>query len=98
MLGQWLMSRTLYLIAYDVSDNATRARVCRYLKSYRVSGQKSVPEIWVTPAELVLIQRDLDNEIDAATDRIQLFPLDPRMHTECRGKGTSFRKPHFLVV
>ena len=47
------MPRTLYLVAYDVCGDPRRlARVGRYFHSYRVAGQKSVPEIWVTPAEL----------------------------------------------
>ena len=46
------MARTLYLVAYDVCEPRRLARVGRYFKSYRVAGQKSVPEIWITPAEL----------------------------------------------
>jgi len=46
------MPRTLYLVAYDISDPRRLGRVCRSLKGYRVQGQKSVPEIWVTPAAL----------------------------------------------
>lgn len=43
------MTRALYLVAYDVHDSRRLGRVCRCLKSYRVDGQKSVPEIWLTP-------------------------------------------------
>ena len=46
------MARSLYLVAYDVCNPRRLARVTRYFHSYRVAGQKSVPEIWVTPAEL----------------------------------------------
>ena len=53
------MPRNLYLVAYDVCDPKRLSRVGRYFHSYRVAGQKSVPEIWVTPAELAHIQADL---------------------------------------
>lgn len=67
------MPRTLYLVAYDVCGDARRlARVGRYFQSYRVAGQKSVPEIWVTPAELRTISADMAQLLDSSTDRLQL--------------------------
>ena len=51
------MPRNLYLVAYDVCDPKRLSRVGRYFHSYRVAGQKSVPEIWVTPAELQRVPR-----------------------------------------
>lgn len=44
-----MADRTLYLVAYDVRHPKRLAKVGRYFHSYRVAGQKSVPEIWVTP-------------------------------------------------
>ncbi|MDO5623726.1 MAG: CRISPR-associated endonuclease Cas2 [Pseudomonadota bacterium] len=92
------MPRTLYLVAYDVRDPRRLARVGRYFQSYRVAGQKSVPEIWVTPGELQAIQRDIGQLIDQSEDRLQLIALDPRMQRQCLGKAATFRAPYFCVV
>ena len=92
------MPRTLYLIAYDVCQPRRLARVTRYLHSYRVAGQKSVPEIWVTPAELAHIQADLRRLLQEGEDRLQLIALDPRMTPRCMGQAESFQATHFCVV
>lgn len=90
------MSRTLYLVAYDVCDPRRLARVSRYFHSYRVAGQKSVPEIWVTPAELQSIRHTMDLLLDTRHDRLQLIALDPRMHRRCMGRAATFSAPFFL--
>ncbi len=92
------MARTLYLVAYDVSEPRRLARVGRYFKSYRVAGQKSVPEIWVTPAELRTIRADLAHLLDPATDRFQLIALDPRMQPRCMGQAATFTTPYFCIT
>lgn len=92
------MSRTLYLVAYDVRDPRRLARVGRYFRSYRVAGQKSVPEIWVTPAELQRIRADMDHLLDPGTDRLQLIALDPRMRRRCLGLAATFSTPFFCVT
>lgn len=92
------MPRALYLAAYDVTDPKRLARVGRYFQGYRVAGQKSVPEIWVTPAELQTIRRDLERLLDARADRLQLIALDPRMRPRCLGQADTFGTPYFSVV
>ena len=92
------MARTLYLVAYDISEPRRLARACRYFKSWRVAGQKSVPEIWVTPAELRAIRAHLAQLLDPASDRIQLIALDPRMTPSCLGQAASFGPQHFCIV
>ena len=93
------MSRTLYLVAYDVCGDAQRlARVGRYFHSYRVAGQKSVPEIWVTPAELRTITADMAELLDSATDRLQLIALEPRLQAHCLGQAASFNTPYFCIT
>ncbi len=94
------MARALYLVAYDVCQPRRLARVSRYFHSFRVAGQKSVPEIWVTPAELAAIQTDLRRLLDAAEDRLQLIALDPRMRPRCMGQAATFNhgNTHFCVT
>lgn len=92
------MPRTLYLVAYDIGEPRRLARVGRYFHAYRVAGQKSVPEIWVTPAELRHILADLQQLLDLETDRIQLIALDPRLFPRCLGQANTFRTPYFCVT
>lgn len=92
------MSRTLYLVAYDICQPRRLARVTRYFHSYRVAGQKSVPEIWVTPAERSHIEADMARMLQADKDRLQLIALDPRMTPRCMGLAESFKATHFCVT
>ena len=92
------MSRTLYLVAYDVCDPRRLAQVSRYFNSYRVAGQKSVPEIWVTAAELQRIRHDVGRLMDTREDRLQLIALDPRMQRRCLELAATFSNPYFCVV
>ena len=92
------MARSLYLVAYDVCNPRRLARVTRYFHSYRVAGQKSVPEIWVTPAELAHIQADQRRLLQEGEDRLQLIALDPRMTPRCMGQAESFKATHFCVT
>ena len=92
------MPRTLYLVAYDVSEPRRLARVGRYFHSYRVAGQKSVPEIWVTPAELQRIRADMGRLLNAEADRLQLIALDPRMRRRCLGQAHTFSTAYFCVT
>jgi CRISPR-associated protein Cas2 len=90
--------RTLYLVAYDVCEPHRLQRVCRYLTGYKVGGQKSVFEIWATPAELASIRRDLAELMEPAEDRLHVFALDPRMKPRCLGQARHFDQQHFAIV
>jgi CRISPR-associated protein Cas2 len=90
--------RTLYLTAYDIADPCRLRRVHRYLCAYRVGGQKSVPEIWVTPGELRQIRVDLAGMLDREKDRLHIFALDPRMRVICMGRGKEFDARFFSIV
>lgn len=92
------MSRTLHLVAYDVCEPHRLQRVCRYLTGYKVGGQKSVFEVWVTPAELRQIRADLDQIMDSGADRLHILALDPRMKPRCLGLAHSFEQHHFCIV
>lgn len=92
------MPRTLYLVAYDICHPRRLARVTRYFHSYRVAGQKSVPEIWVTPAERATIETDMNRLLEAGEDRLQLIALDPRMAPRCMGLAETFESTHFCVT
>jgi CRISPR-associated protein Cas2 len=96
--GSMDTNRTLYLVAYDVCEPRRLQRVCRYLTGFKVGGQKSVFEIWVTPAELTHIRTDLDELMVPAEDRLHILALDPRMKPLCLGRATSFEQHYFAIV
>lgn len=92
------MSRKTYLVAYDITNPKRLNRVYRYLIGYKVEGQKSVFEIWVTSAELRKIKAELSNLIDAHTDRLHVVELDPRTTPYCYGIATHFKQDFFWII
>lgn len=90
--------RTLYLVAYDVCQPHRLQKVCRYLTGYKVGGQKSVFEVWATPAELKHIRIDLDALMEPAEDRLHILALDPRMQPRLCGRATHFSENFFAIV
>lgn len=92
------MARTLYLICYDITDPKRLYRVAHYLKGYKVDGQKSAYECWVTESEKRQILTELQTLTDPTTDRVHLFQLDPRQQVECFGCATHFTTPGFFIT
>lgn len=77
--------RSLYLVCYDVCSPKRLRRVHKFLLAYRVGGQKSFFECWLTPAELRQVRERLAGLIEATEDRVHIFQLDPRMACERLG-------------
>jgi CRISPR-associated protein Cas2 len=68
---------SLYVAAYDISDDNRRESVARVLLTYGHRLQRSVFEVWLDPAEV----RQLCCEVGpylAKSDTFQLFPVDER--------------------
>lgn len=72
--------------------------MCRYLTGYKVGGQKSVFELWVTPAELQEIRQVLDELMNSDEDRLHILALDPRMQVRCLGLAESFKQSFFSIL
>lgn len=92
------MARSLYLACYDIADPKRLRRVCRLLQGYRVEGQLSAYECWLTPSELRDVKVALTQLIDTEEDRVHLFRLDPRMSVQCYGQAKHFTGGPFLIV
>lgn len=90
--------RKLYLVCYDIASPKRLRRVGRYLKAYRVEGQKSVYECWVTEGERRRIVADLETLTSPIEDRISLFQLDPRQRVRCFGLAEHFTTPGFFIT
>jgi len=90
--------RTLYLVAYDICGPRRLQRISRYLTGYKVGGQKSVYELWVTAAELAAIRAELETLMQLDEDRLHILALDVRMKPRCYGIAQSFNLGWFAIV
>lgn len=92
------VARTLYLVCYDVCQPARLRRVHKYLLGYKVGGQKSFFECWLTSAELREVCEMLGRLLDRSEDRAHIFQLDPRMRCDLLGLAKAPRTDVFLIV
>lgn len=86
------MSRDLYLVCYDISDEDTLQQVRQYLQGWRVQGQKSAMECWFTSSEVQAAKDYLHTLIDQSTDRLLFVRLDPRQPVLHIGKHRDFEQ------
>ena len=92
------VARTLYLVCYDICCPKRLYRVHRFLLGYKVGGQKSFFECWLSSAELRLVQRTLATLLDGSVDRAHIFQLDPRMKNQGLGLAGNPGIPIFMIV
>ncbi len=92
------MSRTLYLVCYDVADARRLRRVHKLVMAYAIGGQKSFYECWLTVPELRDMRANLAAEIDVELDRVHLFQLDSRMHPMFFGVACQAAMQPFMIV
>lgn len=91
--------RSLYLVCYDVCDPRRLRHVHKFLLGYKVGGQKSFFECWLTPPELNVVRRTLAELIDPNEDRVHVFQLNPRMAPDLFGLAESVPlEAPFMVV
>jgi CRISPR-associated protein Cas2 len=90
--------RSIYLICYDVCHPKRLYRVRRFLEGYRIGGQKSCFECWLTPAELHTVEDEISSLIQQEEDRVHVFQLDPRMKMECLGVASPPSPGAFMVL
>jgi len=81
--------RSLYLVCYDICQPRRLQKVHHYLQGFKVGGQKSFFECWLTPPELCAVRRTLSELMDTSMDCVHIFQLDPRMTTEFYGKAST---------
>lgn len=90
--------RNLFLICYDVASPKRLYRVHKFLLGYKVGGQKSFFECWLTPAELRTVRSGLLARLDLKKDRAHIFQLDPRMSCRHLGAARPVQDGPFLVL
>jgi CRISPR-associated protein Cas2 len=92
------MQRTLYLVAYDISDPRRLARALKIVRAYATGGQKSVHECWLLPGELLALRAELGAAIDHREDSVLFVRLDPRMKPRTLGIARPPADPAFFFV
>jgi CRISPR-associated protein Cas2 len=92
------MERTLYLIAYDITEDKRLNRVRQFLKGYSTGGQKSVYECYLTDSELGYVKSELEILIDEEEDRVHIFTMDGRSRTHTLGIAVQARDPEYFYV
>ena len=84
------MKRQPVIVAYDISDHASRRRVFRILKEWRIEGQKSVHECYLTRSEAEELFLQLGQILDQRSDHLLMAWLDQSRKGLARGKGRVF--------
>jgi len=69
--------RTRYLLAYDIRDKRRLRRVHQVAKAWGYPLQYSVFVCDLSRSELLLMKRDLRDEMSTAQDSVSLFDLGP---------------------
>lgn len=93
-----MSTRTLYLAAYDVSEPRRLAAALQLTRAYATGGQKSVHELFLTPAERSALVDDMGVLLDLSTDRFLLLKLDPRSRVYTLGKAIEPADPDYFYV
>lgn len=92
------MDRTLYLIAYDITDDKRLNRMRHFLKGYSTGGQKSVYECFLTDGELRYVTRRLHGLIKDDEDRAHIFTMDGRSRTHTLGIAIQPKDPDYFYI
>jgi CRISPR-associated protein Cas2 len=66
---------TLYVIAYDISDDKRRTRVHKILRGFGRWTEFSLFECFLTKKELLQLRARLDKHLDASQDRVRIYTL-----------------------
>jgi CRISPR-associated protein Cas2 len=91
-------ARDLYLAAYDVSEPRRLKAALQLTRAYATGGQKSVHELWLTPAERQGLVEDMSVLLDLGTDRFLLLRLDPRSRVHTLGRAVAPSDPDYFYV
>jgi CRISPR-associated protein Cas2 len=90
--------RALHLAAYDISEPRRLIAALKLMRAFATGGQKSVHELYLTPAERQSLVEDMGVLMDLETDRFLLLRLDPRSRVHTLGKAVTPSDPDFFYV
>ncbi|QTR48559.1 CRISPR-associated endonuclease Cas2 [Candidatus Thiothrix anitrata] len=91
-------ARILYLAAYDISDQGRLRAALHCVRAYATGGQKSVHEVWLTPAEKGQLLGDMGYILEEDTDSFLLIRLDARQTVHTLGLGVAPIDPDWFYL
>lgn len=86
--------RDLFVVPYDVKDNARRRKVADLLQDYGHRVQFSVFEVRLSPEELRNLLVRLKAALDEEVDSLRLYPLCSRCQGRVWTLGVRKEPPH----
>ncbi len=92
------MSRTLFLVLYDISCPRRLVRALHAVREHATGGQKSVHECFLNPTELRALRKTLRAIVDPSEDSLLFIRLDPRMKPRVLGIARPPADPAFFYV
>ncbi|GAQ95559.1 CRISPR-associated protein Cas2 [Thermodesulfovibrio aggregans] len=90
--------RTLFIIAYDITDERRLAQIRYFLKGYSTGGQRSVYECYLTKEELKFIISKLKRMIFPYEDRVHIFRVDGRSRVITLGIAVPPSDPSYFYI
>lgn len=96
--NNYIVSRKLYVIAYDITDEKRITQMRCFLSGYSVGGQKSVYECYLTEGELETVIGKIREIIVPLLDRVHIFLMDGRSKPHLLGKAVPPQDPQFFYV
>jgi len=90
--------RDLYLVAYDVSDDARLRQALEAVRCFATGGQLSVHECWLTEAERDALFAQLVHLLEPMQDRLLFVRLDPRQKPVVMGRALPPEDPDWFFV
>src|SRR6266702_4550467 len=66
---------TLYVVAYDISDDRRRTKVHKVLRGFGQWTEFSLFECFLTKKELLQMRAKLDKHLDASNDKVRIYTL-----------------------
>src|SRR6266566_195385 len=64
---------TLYVVAYDISDDKRRTKIHKILKGFGQWTEFSLFECFLTKKELLQMRAKLDKYLDSRTDKVRIY-------------------------
>jgi CRISPR-associated protein Cas2 len=93
-----MTQRDLHLACYDVTCPRRLAAALKIAREYATGGQKSVHEIYLTPAERTDLVERIRHLLKLDEDRFLLLKLDPRNRVLTLGKAITPADPDYFYI
>lgn len=93
-----MSQRTLYLAAYDVSDEGRLRAALHVVRAYASGGQKSVHEVWLSWVEKGELIATMAQILHPSADSFLLIQLDARQTVHTLGLGMPPSDPDWFYL